>query len=76
MSATMIPDQVALWADRCRQNIAEFSLRRHALSVQEQIEFVRTQYAILRVLCGVAKGDAYLQGTRLPKVPSGAPPSS
>jgi hypothetical protein len=66
MSSVIVPGQAALWVDRCRQNIADFAVRREGMSVDEQVQFIREQYTILRVLCNVTNGDAYLQGTQLP----------
>ena len=66
MSITVVSGQAALWVERCRQNIQNFRACRATMTAVEQIEFIRTQYAILHVLRNVAAGNAYLHGTQHP----------
>lgn len=58
MSATG-PDA---WLLRCRTNIRQFAKDRHTMTREQQIEFIRDQYAILSVIQKVLDGNARLQG--------------
>ena len=54
--------QSRLWLDRCRANIEKFRQNRHALSEEEQTEFIRNQQVILQAWVKVIKGHARFEG--------------
>ena len=56
--ATVVPGQVAMWVDKCQQNIER--MQRDGINPEE----FRQQYQILRTIVRVIEGDAYLSGTQ------------
>lgn len=56
------PQQFQVWLARCRENLAKFRQNRHALSKEEQIEFIRNQHLILKKGIDVVKGHARFEG--------------
>ena len=56
------PQQWQAWLARCRDNLAAFRQNRHALSKEEQIEFIRNQQVILQAGIKVVKGHARFEG--------------
>lgn len=54
--------QSQIWLARLRANIEEFRRNRHALSAEEQIEFIRNQQLILQAWIKVTKGHARFEG--------------
>lgn len=56
------PKQLEAWMNRCRSNLAKFRQNRHALTEEEQLEFVRNQYFILQMAVKVVKGHARFEG--------------
>ncbi len=56
------PKQLQAWLARCRTNLAKFRQNRHALSEEEQIEFIQQQLAILQTSVKVVKGHARFEG--------------
>lgn len=54
------------WLLRCRSNIQEFRNTRHLMTPDQQIQFIREQYAILAVIRKVINGEARLQGISQP----------
>lgn len=56
------PKQLQAWLDRIRLNLANFRQNRHALTQEEQIEFVRNQQLLLKTAVRVVKGHARFEG--------------
>jgi hypothetical protein len=56
------PQQLQAWLAKCRDNLAKFRQNRHALSEEEQIEFIRNQHLILKTAVKVVKGHARFEG--------------
>lgn len=56
------PKQLQAWLARSRNNLAKFRQNRHALSEEEQIEFIRNQLLILQTGFKVVKGHARFEG--------------
>lgn len=56
------PEQLQTWLAKCRDNLEKFRQNRHALSEEEQIEFVRNQHLILKTAIKVVKGHARFEG--------------
>lgn len=59
MSSAIGPEA---WLVRCRSNIRTFAKDRQSMSREQQIEFIRDQYAILSIIRKVIDGNARLQG--------------
>jgi hypothetical protein len=56
------PQQLQVWLTKARLNLVKFRQNRHALSKEEQIEFIRNQYLILQTSVKVIKGHARFEG--------------
>ena len=56
------PQQLQAWLTRLRVNLAKFRQNRHALSEQEQIDFIRNQLTIIETGIKVVKGHARFEG--------------
>lgn len=50
------------WVQRCLNNVSKFRTEFSTLTSKEQLEFVRAQYQVLRVLVKVADGSAHFRG--------------
>lgn len=59
-------EQFQVWLAKCRDNLAKFRQNRHALSQEEQIEFIRNQHLILQAGVKVVKGHARFESCETP----------
>ncbi len=76
MSRRVSTEQMSVWIERCRSNVRRFAERRASMTPAQQVEFIRQQYAILRVLVDVAEGGSYLRGVQPPSRATAPPADS